>query len=98
MMASVGGEAVGIPSTRKGRLLAGVSCAALAIACILPAPAIAANYIASNDAELGARITRGNGDGDPPSTIVLTASFTTNITSLPAPNKPITIDTGSFAL
>ena len=98
MEANAGGETAGKFTTRKGRLFAGASCAALAITCVLPARVVAANYTASNDAELRARISQANGDGDPTSTIVLTASFTTNTTSLPAPTKPITIDTGSFTL
>lgn len=87
-----------IRSTRKARLLAGASCAALAIACWLPAEASAADYPAGSDADLRFRINQANGDGDPSSTITLTASFATDPSSLPVPTKPITIDTGSFTL
>ncbi|POR52506.1 outer membrane autotransporter protein [Bosea psychrotolerans] len=88
--------AAGMKYLGKARLLAGASCAALALACGLPA--MAATYTASTDAELRGRIAQANADGDPTSTIVLTASFTTATASLPAPTKPITIDTGSFTL
>lgn len=60
---------------RGNRLLAGVS--GVALACWLPGEASAATYYADNFAELQARITTANSDGDPTSTIVLTSSFTT---------------------
>ena len=83
---------------RGGTLLAGVSC--LALACWLPGAASAATYYADNFAELQARITTANGDGDPTSTIVLTSSFTTPAVggTLTVPTKPITIDTQGFTL
>lgn len=80
----------------RARLLAGVSC--VAIACWLPARAMAASYLVSTDAELRAAITAANGDGDPSSTITLTSSFAVSVGALPTASKPITIDTGSFTL
>lgn len=41
MQVSRGGDGVGVLIVRKVRLFAGISCAALAIACWLPAPAAA---------------------------------------------------------
>lgn len=85
---------------RKGRLLAGVSGTALALACWLPSIASAETYYAGTFAELQGSITQANGDGDPSSTIVLTASFVTpNFAgNLIVPTKPITIDTQGFTL
>lgn len=84
-------------SSAAKKLLRTVSLAALALGSLSVA-ARAATYTASNDAELRARITQANGDGDPTSTIVLTASFATNTTNLPPATKPITIDTQGFTL
>lgn len=98
MDALVGGRSAGIRYIGKAALLASVSGAALALACWLPVPAMAADYLAGSDAELRGRITQANGDGDPTSTITLTASFPTAASSLPVPTKPITIDTQGFTL
>jgi hypothetical protein len=98
MEASAGGDAVGIPFIRKGRLLAGVSCAALALACSLPTTTSAATYFVSSEVQLRSAITTANGDGDPSSTIVMSSSFSVNSTSLPAATKPVTIDTQGFTL
>lgn len=98
MDARVGGRDAGMRYIGKTALLAGVSGAALAIACLMPAPALAATYYVSNDGQLRSAITAANGDGDPSSTIVMTADFTTAIGNLPTATKPITIDSQGFTL
>lgn len=97
MKAHAGRGIEAVRYTRRARLLAGASGAALAIACWLPAPVSAKTYTASTWAELQGWITVANGDGDPSSTIVLTASFVTGGT-LPVATKPLTIDTQGFTL
>lgn len=102
MVSRIGSTGAGKPArfTRpaaRRTLLCSASLAALALASF-SAAALAATYTASNDAELRALIAVANGDGDPTSTIVLTASFATNTTSLPQATKPITIDTQGFTL
>ncbi len=88
--------AAGTEYMGKARLFAGVSCAALAIACLTPVSA--ATYYVSNDGQLRSAITTANGDGDPSSTIVMTADFTTALGNLPTATKPITIDSQGFTL
>ncbi|CAN7655587.1 autotransporter domain-containing protein [Bosea sp. LjRoot9] len=95
METGVGGAA-GMEYTGKARLFAGVSFAALAIAGLTPASA--ATYYVSNDGQLRSAITTANGDGDPSSTIVMTADFTTALGNLPTATKPITIDSQGFTL
>lgn len=82
---------------RGNSLLAGVS--GVAMACWLPGEAFAASYMVSNEAELAAAINAANADGDPSSSIVMTQSFSVlGTTTLPAPTKPLTIDTQGFTL
>jgi outer membrane autotransporter protein len=99
MHAVVRKDAAGIRYTGRTRFLAGASCAALAIACWLPAPALAADYTASNVTELRNAILAANASADPSSTITLSNSFTLpSNTTLPMPTKSITIDTQGFVL
>lgn len=97
MDALVGGRSAGIRYIGKAALLASVSGAALGIACWLPSVAWAETYSTNSWAELQGYMTFANGDGDPSSTIQLTASFVT-AGALPVPTKPITIDTQGFTL
>ncbi|WP_175525697.1 autotransporter domain-containing protein [Bosea sp. OK403] len=80
----------------KARLFAGVSCAVLALACLMPASA--ATYSAGNQGQLDGAINAANASSDPSATILLTGSFSVNTTSLAVPTKPITIDTQGFTL
>jgi autotransporter-associated beta strand protein len=63
-------------------------------------PAYGANYTAANEAELQARIAQANADGDPSSTITLTAPITLSdpAASLGASTKPLVIDTAGFQI
>uniref|UniRef100_Q11CH2 Outer membrane autotransporter barrel domain n=1 Tax=Chelativorans sp. (strain BNC1) TaxID=266779 RepID=Q11CH2_CHESB len=81
------------------RLRSGVSCAAVAAACIFPLPALGGSYFVSNETELRQAIADANADGDPDARITLTADVTlpTSI-SFPSLTKPVTIDTGEFVL
>jgi fibronectin-binding autotransporter adhesin len=97
--AGVGVVVAGIRYTRKARLLAGASCATLAIACGLPAPATAGTYLVSNETELRAAVVLANADGDASATIVLANNISmAGTTSTVPPTKPITINTQSFTL
>ncbi|SEG68872.1 hypothetical protein [Bosea lathyri] len=99
MDARVGGRDAGMRYIGKAALLAGVSGAALAIACWLPAPVAAATYMASNETELRNAIVAANADADSTATILLTGSFTVlPTTPLPTPTKSMTIDTQGFVL
>ncbi|MFA5956992.1 autotransporter outer membrane beta-barrel domain-containing protein [Hyphomicrobium sp.] len=98
MMAGMGRAGARVLDTKKGQLLAGLSCAVLATAFGLPTPSSAGNYTASTDGQLRAAITQANADPDPNATITLTGSFSTSAISLPTATKPITIDTGAFIL
>lgn len=88
----------GIRFFEKQTLLAGVSLAALLLGSCLVSPALGAEYLVSNDAELRNAITSANADGDATATIKLTAGFSTTGSILPTPTKPITIDTQGFAI
>lgn len=58
-----------------------------------------ANYSVSNEGELAAAIAQANLDGDPSSTITLTGNVDlANPAGLPAINKTLTIDIGSYKL
>jgi fibronectin-binding autotransporter adhesin len=92
----MGGKAVGILFTSKENLLAGACTVALAIGCLLPSPASAANYLVSNDTQLRNAITAANADGDANAVIRMTAAFTVGVTALPTPTKPMTVDTQGF--
>src|SRR3569832_1993249 len=71
----------------------------LALSAAADAPQVwAADYTASNQAELQAAISAANADAVPSATIRLTASFAISPASLPVTTKPITIDSGSFTL
>ncbi|CAN7151498.1 autotransporter domain-containing protein [Bosea sp. LjRoot90] len=59
---------------------------------------LAATYFVSTDGQLRAAMTAANGDGDPSSTIVLTASFASGVGNLPIATKPVTIDTQGFTV
>ncbi|KFC64784.1 putative Outer membrane autotransporter barrel domain protein [Bosea sp. LC85] len=99
MDAGAGGGVSRASHTGKGALLAGVSCAALAIACWLTAPASAATYFVGNETELRNAITTANTDGAGPATIVMTQSFAvSSILAMPDPAKPISIATQGFTL
>src|SRR5262245_60183694 len=99
MDAGVGEGVAGIRYITRGRLLAGVSGAALGLACWSAAPVSAATYFVSDATELTNAITTANGDGDPSSTIEMTQSFgVLSTTTLPTPTKPLTIDTQGFVL
>lgn len=82
---------------RRRHLLAGVSCATLALSYAV-SPASAADYEVSNETELRNAITAANADPDATATITLTSSFTVSNTAFPLPTKPMTIDTQSFVL
>jgi len=83
---------------RHLRLAGTVSALSLALA-LNPATVRAANYIASNQAELFNAIALANADGDANSTITLTGNVALTTPSLlPAITKSLTIDTGSFML
>jgi fibronectin-binding autotransporter adhesin len=99
MTADAGGGTAGIYISGKVRLRAGVSCAALALACWFPTAASAGTYFVDSEAELNSAIVAANGDGNPSSTIVMTQSFgVLGTTQLPTPTKPLTIDTNGFVL
>lgn len=78
----------------KAKLLLGVCPAVLVLACAVPAEA--AEYTASNAAELAAAINLANTNGDTNAVIKLTASF--DVQTLPKPNNALTIDTQGFTL
>ncbi len=93
----MGGGAAGIVGKRN--LLAGVSIAALAIACCLPAPVSAGEYTATTRGELDDQIRAANADGAASSIIRLTGDVGVGVApSLAAATKPITIDTQGFVL
>ncbi len=93
----MGGGATGIVGKRN--LLAGVSIAALAIACCLPTPVSAGEYTAATRGELDDQIRAANADGDASSIIRLTGNVGVGApTSLAVATKPITIDTQGFVL
>ncbi|WP_099998781.1 autotransporter outer membrane beta-barrel domain-containing protein [Phyllobacterium zundukense] len=84
---------------RNRHFLAGVSCAALVIACMLSTEVMAGTYTASSRAELDGAITAANADPDPNATIQLTGNIVfAGASSLVVPTKPITIDTQGFTL
>jgi fibronectin-binding autotransporter adhesin len=85
-------------SGRRRRLLAGASTAVLALAALAPHPAMAGNYVASDDTSLRLAIQAANADPDPSATITLTKNFEVFSTALPTPTKPLTIDTQGFTL
>jgi outer membrane autotransporter protein len=96
---SFGGK--GIKSTARGHDLACLSSSsslALIISAFMSSVGHAANYTASNEAELRSAIATATADGDPTSTIKLTSNITvTDPTALPAVTKPgLTIDRGTF--
>ena len=76
--------------------LAGV--ASLAITGALASPAWAGSYTAGDETSLNTALSTAVGDGAPNSTITLTNNITLTTLNLPAPGKPITIDTGGFTL
>ncbi|MBR0669329.1 autotransporter outer membrane beta-barrel domain-containing protein [Roseomonas hellenica] len=98
MDASVAAGSLGPWVTRRARLLAGASGAALAIACWLAPPAAAANFTAGSDAQLRQAIIDAGNSPDASSTITLTGSFAVTNTVLPTVTKPLTIDTQGFTL
>ncbi|KRE22621.1 hypothetical protein ASE66_25895 [Bosea sp. Root483D1] len=85
-------------SVNLGVLLRTVSLSTLTLAAWAASPASAATYFVSTDGQLRAAMTAANGDGDPSSTIVMTASFPSGSASFPTATKPITIDTQGFTL
>jgi hypothetical protein len=96
--AGVGVVVAGIRYLRRARLLAGTSCAALAIA-YWPAPATAGTYLVSTEAELRSAVTAANADGDASATIVLTGNIMMASTlNSDAATKPITINTQSLTI
>jgi autotransporter-associated beta strand protein len=74
-----------------------VALLALSAAAWVP-PVMAAPYTASSETEFRNDITSANADPDPNATITLTSNVTLATPSIPAPAKPITIDTGGFTL
>ena len=91
-----GGKSSGTAG-RRSALVAGVSGAALALACLQGSAALAATYTASNASEFTTALNAANADGDPSSTIVLTGSF--QVPGLVATaSKPIRVDTQGFTL
>ena len=76
--------------------LAGV--ASLAITGSLASPAWAGSYTAGDETSLNTALSTAVGDGAANSTITLTNNVTLTTLNLPAPGKPITIDTGAFTL
>ncbi|MBR0667767.1 autotransporter outer membrane beta-barrel domain-containing protein [Roseomonas hellenica] len=97
MDASVVAGSPGPWVTRRARLLAGASGAALAIACWLAPPVAAAEYTADSDATLRAAIGAANAGPDASSTITLTGSFAV-LSQLTPPSREITIITQGFTL
>lgn len=85
-----------VGTAEKRNLLAGVSCAVLAIAGLAPLDALAAEYTAGNATDLQNAINAANASSDASATIKITASFSPGV--LPSPSKPITIDTQGFTL
>ena len=84
---------------RSPSLWAGASALALGAAILAPQAALAANFTASNEAELRAAILAANASADITSTILLTQAITLSDPSLmPAALKRITINTAGFAL
>lgn len=95
----MGGGAAGMATIGKQTLLAGVSVAALAIACCLPTRVSAGEYTAATRGELDDQIRAANADGDASSIIRLTGNVGVGApTSLAVATKPITIDTQGFVL
>lgn len=83
---------------RKGELLA-LSTLALAMACAFPGLAHAASYSVTSEAELIAAINAANASPDANSTITFLNSITLSASgTLPAPVKPLTVDTQGFSL
>ncbi len=76
----------------------GVSLAALVVAASQFSPAWAGNYTASNPTELANAITAANADTDGSSTITLSGNISGTTGALPAPTKPISIDTNGFTM
>lgn len=73
-------------------------CLALAAATTTSSTAHAANFTASNQAELVSAINQANASGDANSTITLTSDFTVAANSLPPVTANLTIDTGGNTL
>lgn len=61
-------------------------------------PVHAANFTASNQAELVQAINNANASGDARSTITLTGSFVVAGGALPSVAKSLTVDAGAFTL
>lgn len=87
----------GILNSRKMLFFAGVSSLALSVSAAL-CPASAANYTAGSDTELRNAIAAANADGDATATITLSGDVAQSVVDLPAPTKPITIDTQGHVL
>ncbi|WP_423193958.1 autotransporter outer membrane beta-barrel domain-containing protein [Cupriavidus sp. H18C2] len=84
---------------RAGVCAPQASAIALGVALLFPIGASAGEYFASNLAELQTAMAAANADGDQSAVIRLTASFTVSgVLAVPAPTKPITIDTNGFVL
>jgi len=64
----------------------------------LVSPAWAGSYTAGDETSLNTALSTAVGDGAPSSTITLTNNITLATLNVPAPGKPITIDTGGFTL
>ena len=64
----------------------------------LVSPAWAGSYTAGDETSLNTALSTAVGDGAPSSTITLTNNITLATLNMPAPGKPITIDTGGFTL
>lgn len=94
------GEPARFAVAAAGRaLLRGASVAALALGCSLSSQVLAATYFVSNETELVNAINAANASPDASSTIVLTRSFgILGTTTLPVPNKTLTIDANGFTL
>ena len=98
MKTGAGGDFLGIRNARKKLLIAGVCSVALAMAGALSVPAAAETYFVSTAGELRDSITAANADGDPSSTIVMTANFGVDGVGLPGATKTLMIDTNGFTL
>lgn len=84
--------------SKRAALSAGVSFAALAVAC-LGGTASAADFTAGDEAALRKALTDANNSSDAASTITLTGSFSVTVLPLlPTSNKSITIKTQGFTL
>lgn len=71
----------------------------IGLACAAAFQAHAGNYLVNDEASFRQAVIDANADGDPASTVTLTANITlTNAAALPTATKPVTINTGGFSV